>query len=235
MMKHFRFSLALAMLCAALSTAMYASDNASLYLVQGIPGRDFTTTTDPAFPVDVLFNDYDCFLHGLAFGVVDGPLTFSPGTYDVKISVANTLAPCSNTPFIDSTIKLTSDVDVSAVIALSQTGTPTILTFANDFAAVQANMGRIIFAQAADASTVTVLLQNTATTKTFTYTVKPGAVLNANVPAGNYTVQINEGTTTLVPPTAVVLPSQAATLLYAVGEASNNSVTLFTRTVKDII
>ncbi len=106
MKKCIRATFVLALLCAALSTAMLASDNAYLYLVQGIPGRDYSNSTDPQFPVDVLINDEICYEHGLAFGAIAGPLTLAPGSYDVKVSVANSLAPCSNTPLVDSTVTL---------------------------------------------------------------------------------------------------------------------------------
>lgn len=40
MTKHIRFTFGLALLCAAMSTAMFASENSYMYLVQGIPGLD---------------------------------------------------------------------------------------------------------------------------------------------------------------------------------------------------
>jgi hypothetical protein len=64
-----RLTFTLALLCAALSTATYAS---SLYLVQGLPGRDLAAATDPAFPVDVLLNDEVCYQRGLALGTIAG-------------------------------------------------------------------------------------------------------------------------------------------------------------------
>lgn len=232
-----RVAFALALLCAAMSTAALASTSESgyLYLVQGIPGRDYSSTTDPQFPIDVLLNDEICYGHGLAFGSITGPLTFVPGSYDVKISVANTLAPCSNSPIVDSTVKLDSDQNVSAVFALDSTGAPALSTFTNSFSSEEANFGRILFAQAADAPAVTVTFVNTATNKKYTYTVNPGALLDESLPAGSYTVAVSEGTTTLIPTTSVDLSSQSVTLLYAVGEASNNTVTLETKTVKNVI
>jgi Domain of unknown function (DUF4397) len=235
MKKSIRLTLALALLCTALSTAMLASDNANMYLVQGIPGRDFSPATDPQFPVDVLVNDEICYERGLAFGIIAGPLTFVPGTYDLKVSVANSLAPCSNSPLIDSAVSLEADKDVSAVIALSETGAPTLLTFTNGFSPVAANMARVLFAHAADAPAVQVILQNTATMKLYTYAVEPDTLLKVTLPAGNYTVEINEGTTTLVPSTPLNLFSSSATMLFAVGEASNNTVVLETKTVRDVI
>jgi hypothetical protein len=229
-----RLTLALALLCIA-STAMLASDNAYLYLVNGIPGHDYSSSTDPQFPLDVLLNDETCYEHGLAFGVIAGPLTFVPGIYDVKVSVANSLAPCSNAPLFDSSVSLGSGQNVSAAIALSQSGSPTLQTFTNKFSAVTAGKGRILFAQAADAPAVQVILQNTSTMKLYTYSVNPEALLDEELPAGNYTIEINQGTTTLVASTTIDLYSQSVTLLFAVGEASNNTVTLETKTVKNVI
>jgi hypothetical protein len=230
-----RLSFRLALLCAALSTAMLASDNAYLYFVHGTPGRDYSASSDPTFPVDILVNDEVCLEHGMIFGAISGPFTFVPGSYDVKVSVANSLAPCSNSPFIDRTVSLEAGKNVSAVVALSDEGTPKLLTFTNSFSPVAANTGRLLVAQAADAPPVQVILENTATMKLFVYAVRPGALLDVNLPAGNYAVEINQGTTTLVPSTPLNLYSQSAMLLYIVGQAGNDTVTLSTKTVRDVI
>ena len=230
-----RLILALALLCPALSTATLAADNAYLYLVQGIPGRDFSAATDPAFPVDILINGDVCYEHGLTYGDIAGPLTLAAGSYEVKVSVADSLAPCSNAPFIDSTIKLGAGKNVSAVVALSQTGSPTLMTFTNKFSAVTANFARVLLAEAVDAPAVQVILQNKTTLKLYTYPVAPGALLDVTLPADEYTVEINQGTTTLVSSSPFTLNSQSVLLLYPIGEASNNTVTLSSRTVRNVI
>src|SRR5579872_210142 len=235
MKRYIRNSVVLALLCVAMSAAMFATDEGYLYLLQGIPGHDYSTTTDPQFPVDVLLNDVICYQHGMAFGVITGPLTLAPGSYDVKLSVANALAPCSNAAVVESTVTIGSGKNVSAVLGLSQSGTPTLMTFTNNFASITAGNARIQFAQAADAAEVQVVLQNTATLKTYTYNVNPGALLGETLPSGNYTVEIQEGSTVLVPSTSIVLDSQSVTLMYAVGEASNNTVNLETKTIKNVI
>ena len=171
----------------------------------------------------------------MTYGAIQGPLTFVPGTYDVKISVANSLAPCSNAPIVDSSVTLESGKAVSAVFALNGSGAPALLTFTNNFSTIAANNARFLFALAADSSTVQVVFQNTTTKKQYTYSVKADALLVATLPSGNYTVEVNQGTTTLVPSTSVDLFSQSATLLFATGEASNNTVNLQIKTVKDVI
>ena len=112
------------------------------------------------------------------------------------------------------------------MITLSATGTPHLLTFTSNLSPVNANLARLLFAQASNSPAVQVIQQNTATKKLYTFAVKPGTPLDANRPAGDYTVEINEGTTTLVSSMLLHLFSQSATLLYAVGQASNNPPTL---------
>ncbi len=233
MKNRIRLILALALLCAA-SSAVYASDNAYLYLVHGTPGRDYSTAVDPEFPVDVLINDEVCNVHGLAYGTIFGPLTFVPGTYDIKISLANSVAPCSNSPLVDSSVTLNSGKNVSAVLALSG-GAPTLETFTNTFSPVSVNNARILFALAADSPAVQLILQNTSTKKLYTYSVSPKALLNVTLPAGIYTAEVNEGTTTLVSSTVVVLHAQSVILMYATGEAANNTVDLETKTVRNVL
>jgi hypothetical protein len=228
MKKSIRFTFVLALLCTAMSSAMLAADNAYLYLVHGIPGLDVASTYDPQFPVDVLLNDEVCYIHGSAFGTITGPLTFEPGTYDVKISPANSLAPCSNSPLIDSTLSLDSGKSISA-------GAPALDLFTNNFSAVAANNARLTFALAADATAVQVIVENSATQKLYTYSVNPGALLDVTLPSGNYTVEVNQGTTTVVPATGLDLFSQSVTMLFAVGEGKNGTVTLQTRTVRNVI
>ncbi len=235
MKNRIRLVFGLTLLCMALTTALSASENAYMYLVQGVPGRDYTATTDPQFPVDVLINDETCNVRGLTYGSIQGPFTFVPGTYDVKISVANTLAPCSNAPIVDSSVTLASGQNVSAVFSLNDSGAPALSTFTNNFSAISANNARVLFALAADSSTVQLVLVNTTTKKQYTYSVKSDALLTTTLPSGSYTVQVNQGTTTLVPSTSVDLSSQSATLLFATGEASNNTVNLQIKTVKDVI
>jgi hypothetical protein len=232
-MKHcIRFALGLCLLWAGASTASFAS---SMYIVQGIAGRIYAAHTDPAFPVDVLLNDEVCYVHGLPFGSIQGPLTFEPGTYNMKVSIANSLAPCSNSPLIDRSIQIQPETDISAVITLNDEGAPTLLTSTNNLSPVGANNARLSFALAANSSAVQVVLVNASTKKTYTYSVSPHGLLEVTVPAGLYSVEVNQGSTTLAADGMLFLDSQSVTLLYALGQASSDTVVLETRTLRDVI
>ncbi|MDY6834084.1 MAG: hypothetical protein SVY53_04710, partial [Chloroflexota bacterium] len=75
-------------------------EQANLYVIHGINGSDLSL--DPALPVDVLVNDSICLLEGLTFQEVVGPVALDPGTYNIKIGLANSDNPCSNDPVIEA-------------------------------------------------------------------------------------------------------------------------------------
>jgi len=227
-----RVVLQLAALCFVLAAYGFASDNGYLYIMNGIPGRDVAANLNPGFPVDVLINGL-CQTRGLAFGSTDGPLTFSPGTYQVQISESNSLAPCTNTSIIDTPVTLTAGKSVSAVAAIS-TGQPTLLQFSDSFTAVTAGNARFVLDHAADAGELLATLTQVgvANPKTFTVTADPGKEGTLTVPAGFYLVQIAaDGSTAVLASETITLANRSATFTAATGEAANSSVGLIYKTV----
>jgi hypothetical protein len=230
-----RVVLQLAALCFVLAAYSFAADNAYLYIVHGIPGRDVAANSNPGFPVDVLI-DGVCQTRGLAYGSTDGPLTFSPGTYDVQISAANTLAPCTNTPVIDAEITLTAGENVSAVAAIS-TGTPTLLRFSDNLSPVAAGKARFVLTDAAEGGELLATLTQlgVANPVSFTVTADPGKEGAITVPAGTYVVQVVlDGTTTVLASETIALPNLSTTFTYAAGEVANGSVGLFNKAVQEV-
>jgi hypothetical protein len=218
-----------------LGTFSFAADDAYLYIVHGIPGRDMSDIVNPSFPIDVLFEG-DCVVHGLAFGSISGPLSFSAGTYDVQISEANTLAPCTNPALISSQVTLTSGQSVSAVAAISG-GEPALLQFLENLAPVLPGNTRFVLVQAADAPALqaTLTQRDVTNPKTFTLTANPDTQQWFGIPYGTYLVQITAvGSTTVLASQQIVMNDQSVTLAYAVGEAANNSVELVYRIVNGV-
>jgi hypothetical protein len=223
----------LAALCFVLAASSFAADNAYLYIVQGIPGRDIAENLNPGLPVDVLINGDTCIPRDLSFESIVGPYTFSPGTYEVLVSESNTLAPCTNTPIINSQVTLTSGASVSAVIAISG-GSPTLLQFTNNVSSVAADKARFVLSHAADAGELlaTLTQQNVTNPKTFTMTADPGKQGTITIPSGTYLVEVTlDGSTTVFASETISVGGQSATFLYAVGEAANKSVRVVRKTV----
>lgn len=231
-----RVVLQLAALCFVLGAYGLAADNAYLYVVHAIPGRDIADNLNPGYPVDVLINGKDCLVRNLTFGNTDGPYTLAAGTYTVEISESNTLAPCSNAPVISSSITFKPGDNTSAVAAISA-DQPILVTLSADLFAVVPGNGRFVFVNVADAPELQATLTqlNVKTPQTFTVTATSGTENWIGIPDGTYSVQITEsGSTTVLTSENITLQDQSVTLAYAAGEALNNTVGLVTRVVRDV-
>ena len=236
MKRRIRVVMQLASLCFVLAAYGFAADNAYLYIVHGIPGRDIAENLSPGFPIDVLVNGGSCLERGLAFGSTSGPLSFSPGTYDVQISEANTLAPCTNPSIITAKVAMAAGASVTAVAAISG-GEPALLQFAGNLTPVTPGYARFVLVQSADAGALQATLTELGVKdpKTFTISASPGKQQGINVPDGTYLVQVfASGSTTVFATEQIEMADQTANFAYAVGEASNNSVGLINKTVRDV-
>jgi len=225
----------LAVLLLCLGASAFAANDAYLYIVHGIPGRDIADNLNPGLPVDILI-DGTCPQRGLTFGSTAGPLTLPAGTYDVQISMANTLAPCTNPPIIDSQVTLKPAASVSVVATISGTQ-PALLQFSDNLTPIAPGNSRFVFANSADAPALQAKLTQlfVKNPKTFTVTANPGAQIAIGVPAGTYLVQVvAAGSTTVLASQQIGLADQSATFAYAAGEAVNNSVGLVTRAIRDV-
>jgi Domain of unknown function (DUF4397) len=225
----------LAALCFVLAAYGFAADNAYLYIVHGIPGRDIADNLNPGLPIDVLISG-TCLSRGLTFGNTTGPLSFSAGTYDVQISDANTLAPCTNPSIISSDVTLTGGTSMSAVAAISG-GVPALLRFTDNLSPLAPGKARFVFTQAADAPAFQATLTHldVKSPQTFTVTAGPGKQTVISMPAGTYEVQLTAaGSTTVLGSEEIGLADQSATFVYAAGEAANTSVGLINRAVRDV-
>jgi hypothetical protein len=222
-----RTALCLTLLCLALSATTFAASNGYLYIVHGIPGRDVAADLNPGLPVDILLNNENCNFRGFVFGSSSGPLTLPAGAYDVKVSLANTLVPCSNPPVAEDTVTLSGGSSVTAVIALNGSGTPSLITFSDNLNPIVLGEGRFTFAHAADAPALQITLTQLGVPhpKRYTHTVNPGEEVAVVLPVGSYSLQATSGTTPVLSGLTVI-ENRTVTLTYIVGSASTNSVSL---------
>jgi hypothetical protein len=230
-----RVVLQLAAFFLALGASALAASNGYLYVVQGIPGRDISDTLNPGLPVDILVNG-ECPIHGLTFDNTSGPLSLAAGTYNVQISEANSLAPCTNAALVDASVTLNAGENISVVAAISS-GQPALEQFTDNLSAVAPGNARFVFANSADAPALQATLTQlfVKTPKTFTLTAKPNAQSAITVPAGTYELQVvASGSTTALASEQITLADQSATFTYAAGQAANNSVALINREIRDV-
>jgi len=231
-----RVVLQLAALFLALGAPALADNTAYLYIVHGVPGRDIADNLNPGFPLDILVNGKSCLVRGLTFGNSSGPFTLAAGTYDVQISMANTLTPCTNPVVINAQVTLTAGENVSAIATINATQ-PVLLQFSDYLGPVSPGNGRFVLVNSADAPALQATLTQVGVKnpQTFTLSANPGAQTAMGVPAGEYVVQITAvGSTTVLTSQQINLADQSVTLSYTTGEELNNTVELVNRVIRDV-
>ena len=140
--------------CAA--TAASANDNANLWVIHGIPGKDLKL--DPRLPVDIKVNGKGT-LAGFTFGKIAGPLSVPPGSYKIEIAPANKTKPYSEKPIIVATIKLGLKENAVAIAHLDAKGGATASKFTQDFSRTKWLNTRVIAHHTANAPAVDVKLK----------------------------------------------------------------------------
>ncbi len=219
-----------------------AAPPATFLVVHGIPGRDVAAGLNPLLPVDVKINGSICLLQGITFGSVSGPFTVPAGTYQVEVSLADTITPCSNAAVIKGSIALTSGKETAVVAALSPKGAPTAYAFPLDLSKVGKGQGRIFVAHAADApavdvSGVQIPPPGQPSAKFKITDLTPGKTQSADflIP-GTYRVTVSPSgsATPVVGPVNLAVPNSGAELVFAVGKAASGSITVLAATIPDV-
>lgn len=210
------------------ATSPLAAQNASVRIVHGIPGADVSPRLDPALPVDVLVNDSICLLQGFTFGSISGPYTLPAGTYDIKIFVADTLAPCSGSAAIAAPVPLGAGENVSIVAHLNEAGGLTASKFVNDVSPTGEGMSRIIAHHLAAAPAVDVTIRTGFPPMQATVPgATNGAQAAAEVPEGGVTIGIAPaGTGTGIFARILRTSPGLSYTVYAVGSLANGTFTL---------
>lgn len=216
----------------AILPATASAQNVSLRVVHGIPGGDVSPDLDPELPVDVMVNDAVCLLSGFTFGEVAGPFTIPGGTYNVKVSLANTLSPCSEDAVIEADVPLEAGSNVSIVAHLDANGAPTAGVFTNDVSRPADGSARLIAHHVAAAPTVDLLVPGRFSSMPFLSV--PGV---SNTPGMNQAAaEINSQASviSILPPggteplffRVVSLKPGVTYTAYAVGSLTNGTFTL---------
>jgi hypothetical protein len=199
--------------------------NATVYVVHGIDGRDLGAAKE--LPVDVAVNGA-CLLNGFSFKSIAGPLSLTPGSYAIAISLANAAAPCSNPAVISATVPFAAGERASVVAHLSEGGAPTASKFENPvsyiFPAVAAR-------HTANFSAVDLIASRGRLSRTFAGLTN-GNQVAAHFFPGRVTLAIAPtGTTTTVFEATVPLQPFTAYLLYAVGTPANGTFDVIVQTI----
>jgi len=224
---------AAAALAAFSLVATAQAQDASVRIIHGIPGQDVSPGVDPALPVDILVNDAICLLSGFTFGSISGPYTLPAGTYDVKISLANSLEPCSNSAVVAAPVPVEAGENVSIIAHLNEAGIPTAAKFVNDLTPTGDGNGRLIAHHTAAAPTVDALVSFGFPRQVATVPgVSNGGQAAAELPAGNISIGIAAaGTTRPLFIRTIRLKPGLTTVAYAVGSLANGTFTIIVESI----
>ena len=214
-----------------------SAQNGSLRVVHGIPGRDISPAVDPALPVDVLVADSICLINGFSFGDIAGPFTIPEGTYNVKVSLANTLEPCSGDAVIDADVPVVAGENASIVAHLTDGGAPTASKFVNDVSAPADGNARLIAHHVANAPVVDILVPGRFASTPLLWVPGVGNIAGANQAAGEIPstqAQISilpAGTRTSVFRRIIQARAGQIYTAYAVGSLENSTFTIIVQPI----
>lgn len=190
---------------------------ATAYVVHGINGTDLGASED--LPVDVFVSGAGCVLEDVRFRDIEGPLTLTPGSYDIEVRLAADEACTGDVAIRASGVQLADGDNVSITAHLTAGGDPTATLFANDLSTADGST-KISPRHAAEFGEVDVVVDGAPAFEN----VPNGAAGTAVLDPGTYSVEIQtpDNQTTAF---QADLTLEAGTLYaaYAVGSVSNGT------------
>jgi hypothetical protein len=215
-------------LCATFAQAALAQDtNSYLYLAHAAPGRNISSTTNPALPIDISANG-TCIAEGLGFGEIRGPFTMAAGTIAFRISKANSEAPCSEPAVFTGNTPLAAGTTHVGAIYLSGTNI-FAQVFAADLSPLAVGQARALVLNASPQSLSATITNTPTTDGSGGQNVIPARTIRSmSPPLGfRYTSIYLTGTNTLeAGPHSIEIQSRNLYLYVLAGVASNGSVQL---------
>ena len=138
--------LSLVLACVAIPYSAFAADsNAYLYIAHAAIGRNISSTTNPAYPVDISIGGH-CIVQGLSLGEIRGPFTEPAASYAIKVSIADSLNPCGNPALFSPEITLAAGTTSMGIVTLNNTDSVSGKIFTVDLAPVAVRQARVILA-----------------------------------------------------------------------------------------
>lgn len=218
--------------------------NGELYFAHGLPGDDLDTDSmdfPNSLPVDVCVGingtgALNCVFSGIRFGNFTGPLSLSPGVYQVTVALANPQNPGSNPPVISGTVGIRARQSFTFTAHLSTTGAPAGTAFQNTVDRIVPIKSRVVARHVANAAPVDIALVSqvgmpgmsalglTNSTQSAASDLMSGPFTVSMKPAGNPFVN-------LVTPFNQTLAPLNAYYIYAVGSVENGTLQLLVQRV----
>jgi len=199
------------------AVAAETAQNSSVYVVHGIPDQ----------PVDVYVSGEKA-LSDFAPTKVAGPLDLAAGSYDIVLTKPGADPAAAPLLKVDDAA-VPSGKNLSLVAHLSADGAPALTPFVNDTSKVDAGQARLIVRHTAAAPAVDIraggepVFQDLANPKEAKADIAAGTVSADVVLAGTDDVVLG--------PTDLAPAEGTATIVYAIGSAEGNSLTVTSQVI----
>ena len=193
-----------------LAPASHAADDASVYVLHGVPGAT----------VDVYVNG-DAALTNFAPGTLTDALSLPAGEYDLKVTAPG--AGADGAAIIEANdVAVPAGANVTVVAHLDASGSPTLTPFVNDTSKTAAGQGRLTVRHTAAAPAVDVRANGAVA---FSNVTNPDEA-KADLTAGTISADVVlAGTDTVaIGPADVPVTEGANTIVYAWGSAADDNL-----------
>jgi Domain of unknown function (DUF4397) len=147
------------------------------------------------------------------------PLTLPAGDHAVDIRTAG--SPADSAPLLHGTLTVKAGIRQSAIVHLSEQGTPAVTAYDDDLSTVPATQTRVVLRHAAAAPPIDVTLNGSQAVSG----LANGREAEDQVVAGTYAVAVSTGGQALLAPTNLPLAEGVANFMYLIGSRSSNSLT----------
>ena len=200
--------------------ASAAPGEATVSVVHGIPNT----------PVNV-FVDGTSTLQDFKPGTVAGPLQVPAGSHTLTVFKASNTKG-TGTPVLKASADLKAGVNYSVVAHLTAAGKPTLTPYVNDTSPVAAGKARLVVRHDAAAPAVDVRANGQVA---FSGLTNPKEA-KADLPAGSIKADVVlAGTSTVaIGPATLNLREGTETIVYAIGSASDKTLSLVTQTISGL-
>ncbi len=210
------------------------NDNASVYVIHGIPGQDLGL--NPDLPVDISV-DGACALEDFIFGQIVGPLMMPAGNYDIQVHLAEGFDPCDGPVAIDAPgVPIVAGETASIIAHLTENGDPTASKFVDDVSLIDRADARLTVRHTAAAPVVDIELSRARSGNeiaTIEDLANPDQAGPLDVRFGKHMASIFPAGSN-VPvfgPVGLALAPRVLVNVYAVGSLSTGSFTLITQQI----
>ena len=189
-------------------------------VVHGIPGAT----------VDVYVND-ELTLEDVQFETITEPLVLPVGDHTIEVFEAGD-DPAADPPVVTGETALAEGDNATIVAHLTETGEPTLTVYANDVSTLAEGDARVAVRHTAATGPVDVLAGGSPIIEAL---ANPDEDV-LDLPAGDYSVTVNEGGSAdaLVGPVDLTLEAGVAYLVHAVGDPSADTFTLLIQTIEGL-